>query len=423
MADQTRMADATPKTQDHFRNMFHKRPLDDAGLPPPKAAATGAASTGAAATGAARAAAAGAVAAPSTASRLAHQPLPPPKEERAKGAAAAAEEEEQQLDEDAIEDALFGDAMPEAKDISAEEARRNAQMVTSNRSLVKDQQPLPPGWVQRTSKKKSKGKVYYVNLRTVRPPARPHACALLTAPADHSVFCSQKKFQRERPVADHVAEQVEAAAAGPAAKKRKTKPKVQNVSDALVRLGVVMKKEEKFAKATTMFLQLLENNMTADNSSEFLAVVESTMQKRTWIHAQDKRVSYVKLVQAVLKQREMYDSEHQWKMDLYEFDVLKHGTLFTDDSYGFPSAVNAVQYDIETQLEALSKGAAGMTSPRPAIPGTPEAAKRKAWEVVIMAALSKTQAPSPRLATRSRCQRWPLMARTARGPGFAVQQR
>ena len=34
------MADgAAPKTQDHFRNMFHKRPLDDAGLPPPKAEA------------------------------------------------------------------------------------------------------------------------------------------------------------------------------------------------------------------------------------------------------------------------------------------------------------------------------------------------------------------------------------------------
>ena len=194
-------------------------------------------------------------------------------------------------------------------------------------------------------------------------------------------------------MADHIAEQVEAAAAaGPAAKKQKTKPKVQNVSDALVRLGVVMKKEEKFAKASTMFVQLIENNMSAENSSEFLAVIEGTMEKRTWIHAQDKRASYAKLVQAVLKQREVFSSEHQWKMELFEFDVIKHGTLFTDDSYGFPSAVNAVQYDIETQLEALSNAAT--THSRPPMPGTPEAAKRKAWEVAIMAALSKAQATS-----------------------------
>lgn len=202
-------------------------------------------------------------------------------------------------------------------------------------------------------------------------------------------------------MADHIAEQVEAAAAaGPAAKKQKTKTKVQNVSDALVRLGVVMKKEEKFAKASTMFVQLIENNMSADNSSEFLAVIEGTMEKRTWIHAQDKRASYAKLVQAVLKQREVFSSEHQWKMELFEFDVLKHGTLFTDDSYGFPSAVNAVQYDIETQLEALSNAATGMASPthaRPPMPGTPEAAKRKAWEVAIMAALSKAHATVARL--------------------------
>ena len=147
------MADAAaPKTQDHFRNMFHKRPLDDAGLPPPKAEVPATAST---------------------ASRLAHQPLPPPKEDRARRPAAEADEDsaEEQLDEDAIEDALFGDSMPEAKEISAEEARRNAQQVTSNKSLVKDHQPLPPGWVQRVSKKKSQGKVYYVNLRTVRAPA------------------------------------------------------------------------------------------------------------------------------------------------------------------------------------------------------------------------------------------------------------
>ena len=184
-----------------------------------------------------------------------------------------------------------------------------------------------------------------------------------------------------------------------------------------------MKKEEKFAKATTMFLQLLENNMTADNSSEFLAVVESAMQRRTWIHAQDKRASYVKLVQAVLKHREMFDTEHQWKMDLFEFDVLKHGTLFTDDSYGFPSAVNAVQYDIETQLEALSKGTTGMTSPRTAIPGTPEALRRKAWEVVIMAALSKSQARSTCFSAHSRSWRLLLTERLARAPGFVVQRR
>jgi hypothetical protein len=145
------MADAAPKTQDHFRNMFHKRPLDDAGLPPPKVAATTSSSS-------------------SSSSSLAHQPLPPPKEPGAAAAAAATVEE---LDEDAIEDALFGDMMPEAKEISAEEARRNAQMVTSNKSLVKDQQPLPPGWVQRVSNKKSKGRVYYVNLRTVRPDLLP----------------------------------------------------------------------------------------------------------------------------------------------------------------------------------------------------------------------------------------------------------
>ena len=178
------MADgAAPKTQDHFRNMFHKRPLDDAGLPPPKAEA-------------------------STASRLAHQPLPPPKEDRAKRPAAGADEDpaEEQLDEDAIEDALFGDSMPEAKEISAEEARRNAQQVTSNKSLVKDHQPLPPGWVQRVSKKKSQGKVYYVNLRTVRPlphthrrqcPAKLPACALPRGAAtDRTVLLVEKVSAR-----------------------------------------------------------------------------------------------------------------------------------------------------------------------------------------------------------------------------------
>ena len=173
------MADAK-KSQDMFRNMFHKRPLDDGGLPPPKTDALN---------------------------------LPPPKTaaEKAAGAAAealAAAPAPDELDEEAIEDALFGDMMPEAKEISAEEARRNAQMVTSNKSLVKDQQPLPPGWVQRVSNKKSKGRVYYVNLRT-------------------------KKFQRERPVADHVSAQVEEAAQ-PAAKKQKTKPKVANVSDGAI---------------------------------------------------------------------------------------------------------------------------------------------------------------------------------------------
>ena len=98
--------------------MFHKRPLDDAGLPPPKSVGDG-------------------------------LNLPPPRtaEEKAAAAAAAAfnkQAEAAELDEEAIEDALFGDMMPEAKEISAEEARHNAQMVTSNKSLVKDQQPLPP---------------------------------------------------------------------------------------------------------------------------------------------------------------------------------------------------------------------------------------------------------------------------------------
>jgi hypothetical protein len=204
-------------------------------------------------------------------------------------------------------------------------------------------------------------------------------------------------------VAEHVAAQVEAAAAvGPAAKKQKTKPKVQNVSDALKRLGVVMKKEEKFPKATTMFVQLLENNMTEANSGEFLAVIEGAMERRTWIHAQDKRASYAKLVQAALKQREMFAEEQHWKMELYEFDVLKHATLFTDDSYGFPSAVNAVQYDIEAKLTALAGGAAGLTSPRPSIPGTLAFVKRKAWEVAIMAALSKSHSCRRRRRRRRR---------------------
>ena len=117
------------------------------------------------------------------------------------------------------------------------------------------------GWVQRVSNKKNKGRVYYVNLRT-------------------------KKFQRERPVADHVSAQVEEAASQGPVKKQKMKPKVANVSDALVRLGVVMKKEEKFAKAATMFVQLMENNMTEENSGDFLAVIDGAMERRTWIHAQ-----------------------------------------------------------------------------------------------------------------------------------------
>ena len=263
------MSDAAPKSQDELRNLFFKRPANDAGLPPPKAA----------------------------------EPLPPPRSAGGASAAAggaAAPAADGELDEDQIEDALFGDVLPAAKEISAEEARKNAQMVTSNKhSLVKDHAPLPPGWVQRVSKKKSKGKVYYVNLRT-------------------------KKFQRERPVADHIEAHVEAEA--PPAKKQKTKPKVTNVSEALVRLGVVMKKEEKFAKATTMFLQLLENNMSEGNSGEFLKVFEAAMARRTWIHATDKRPTYVKLIEAAVKRREMFGEPAQWLMQLWEFDVLTHSS-------------------------------------------------------------------------------------------------
>ena len=157
-----------------------------------------------------------------------------------------------------------------------------------------------------------------------------------------------------------------------------------------------MKKEEKFPKAATMFVQLMENNMTEENSGDFLAVIDGAMERRSWIHAQDKRATYVKLITAALKHRDLFGESLGWKMALWDFDVLKHGTLFTDDSYGFPSACNAVQYEIETRLTALNGGAAvgGLGSPKmaPAVPGSVEYIRRKAWETAIMAALTTVAA-------------------------------
>jgi hypothetical protein len=196
-------------------------------------------------------------------------------------------------------------------------------------------------------------------------------------------------------VADHVSAQVDEASQ-PAAKKQKTKPKVANVSDALVRLGVVMKKEEKFPKASTMFVQLMDNSMTEANSSEFLAVIDAAMERRTWVHAQEKCDTYVKLVTAAVKHRDLFGTPLRWKVELWDFDVLKHGTLYTDDSYGFPSACNAVQYEIETKLTSLNGGAAvgGLGSPKmaPAVPGSEQFNRRKAWETAIMAALTTVAA-------------------------------
>ena len=99
------MADAQDK-QAMFRNMFHKRPVDDTGLPPPKAAAAAA------------------------------------------SAPALDKTEEEKMEED-----LFGD-MDEhapAKEVDPEDARKAAQLSTSRKSLVKDQEALPHGWVRALS--------------------------------------------------------------------------------------------------------------------------------------------------------------------------------------------------------------------------------------------------------------------------------
>ena len=115
------------------------------------------------------------------------------------------------------------------------------------------------------------------------------------------------------------------------------------------------------------------------------------------ISLQDKRATYVKLIAAALKHRELFGESLSWKMQLWDFDVLKHGTLFTDDSYGFPSACNAVQYEIEAKLTALNGGMAGgggLGSPKmaPAVPGSAAFKRRTAWETAIMAALTTVAA-------------------------------
>ena len=212
-------------SQDQFRNMFFKRPADDTGLPPPKNETV----------------------------------------------VKTREEEEAEL-EAQMENDLFGD-IPESKDIDPEAARLAAQLTTSKKSMVKDQQPLPYGWVERTSKKRASGKVYYVNLVT-------------------------KKYQRERPVSDEAAALVEQ----PAAKKQKVKPKVTNVSEALVRIALALKREEKFDKASRMVIQLMQNNMDKGNAADFVKVIGQVLEKREWIHSHKLQPHYVRLIEAALGQ-------------------------------------------------------------------------------------------------------------------------
>lgn len=124
--------------------------------------------------------------------RLLHKQAETPLYAAAEADSAAAEDE---LDEDEIEDNLWGEELPDAKEITAEQARRNAIANTSSKGGALNR-PLPPGWVERTSKKKAAGKVYYVNLKT-------------------------KKYQRDRPVPPELDELLQ-----PKAKKMKVKPKV-----------------------------------------------------------------------------------------------------------------------------------------------------------------------------------------------------
>ena len=313
----TGMADAQDK-QAMFRNMFHKRPVDDTGLPPPKAAAAAA------------------------------------------SAPALDKTEEEKMEED-----LFGD-MDEhapAKEVDPEDARKAAQLSTSRKSLVKDQEALPHGWVQRTSKKKASGKVYYVNLIT-------------------------KKYQRERPISDEVEAQVEQ----PAAKKQKVKPKVTNVAEALVRLTAAMRKEEKFGKATSMVVQLMNNNLASENSDAFAKLIEAVLLKRDWIHSHKLQPHYLKLLEVTVAKRDLFAPARQEQIDVWEFDVLKHAQLITDDSFAFATAASSVLYDMERRLRLFASASA---SPRPTMAdgvAVAQAAKRDyeirvLWEIAIMAML------------------------------------
>ena len=176
----------------------------------------------------------------------------------------------------------------------------------------------------------------------------------------------------------------ESIVAQPVKKKQKVKPKVTNVSEALVRLGIAMRKEEKFGKAVSMVLQLMSNNMNESNAEDFVKLIEGALARRQWIPAHGTQGDYVRLIEAALSKRDSFGISRQPVLTLWEFDVCKHARLLTDDSFAFASAVSAAQYDMEVKLREWqgTKGAKGGVRD-----GEDIIALRKSWESAIMAAL------------------------------------